>query len=153
MTRLPYNYDGLKESAAVEELRYKPVYIAQHFTFNIDDWENSKLIFIIPKGHMIVGGVSVRVEEEFAAEGVAVNAELLLGTSNNIDSIARVDVTVRGVLLGWNSPILPADSEFLRILDKDLKVYLVVTGTGTPTKGRGWGFMEYLNMNLVKGYR
>jgi hypothetical protein len=130
------------------------IYKFRYFEFSIDDWKKSRLIFILPRGHMLIEGITVRVEEAFSTVSTVVTAELLLGTVENVDSIARALVTTRGVLHGiWSAPINPADSEFLRVQKKDTPIYLIVSGTGSPTKGRGWGIIKYLNMHLVEGYK
>ncbi len=119
-----------------------------YFEFNHQQVGGSRVLRELPRNAIIHGVLTIRIEEGFDG-GETI---LRLGTDADNEDIAVVQIGPKGIILDmW-----PGEREnYMQILVKGARLNLSMLNTQTPapTLGRGWGVIQWLDLNLVEGFK
>lgn len=145
---LTYPVDDDRARVNLEESVNLPQLQQFYFTFGRTDVGKSRLLKRLPSGSMVYGVLTIRVEEGFDGG----ETELRIGTDADNSDIVVVSLAPKGVVVN----LWPGEREnHMQILryGANIKMSLLNTETPVPTLGRGWGILQWLDMNRVEGYK
>ncbi len=146
MTQLPF--PGLvtdEERSNFESVEFHSVIKFVYFTFDTRQIRQSKVIIKLPNNSMIYGIFTFRVEDAFDGTELTIN----IGT-DTIDDILILPIQAIGIYI---TNFIGTRSKHLEpfVTDTLIKVTLNYTGV-KPTMGKGWGIMQWLDLNRLKGF-
>ena len=138
---IPYGYQPLKEQVNEDDIRFKNPIGYVYFNFKVGD--NGRTIVTLRNNQIIYGFITVNVSEAFAADNF-----LHIGTLANVTLITRIALEFTGPVSVFGG-VDSADILTRTTQSLDIRYSL----KGTSTVGRGWGVLQYLDLNLVEGFR
>lgn len=141
MTALPFT-DVEKQKL---QLQKNPVF-SVFVPFNLNDFERSRIIRVIPINH-IVNYILLNVEEPFNVS----TTELLIGSDSNERSFLNASVTNRGTV-GFISPQFAAQQiDFGRKLLASTNVRLTIRNNNNqkPIQGSGFIVLQHVSLDLM----
>ena len=137
-----------------DNLQYSNPLTFEYFEFKFNDTKG-RIIANLPKNSIIFGSIFVDVTELFMFSTGTGTPEFSLGIINSVDKIATA------VLVGTSN--IPVHTEghanYMKIFSDKVDVYLSVNvvpafaNTVVFSNGRGRGFFQWLDLNLVESFR